>query len=87
MRFPWPTCGGQQNTALQKGRKNHDAQTQNQCEQGTAERRHRTVPERDPAGEDAHQAAGAAGEGNDPRPRQQRGIGVHHRGARGRCSL
>lgn len=45
------------------------------------------MPERVPAGKVTHPAAGAAGEGNDPGPRKQCGVGVHHRGAGGRCGL
>lgn len=45
------------------------------------------MPERVPAGKAAHPAAGAAGKGDDPGSRKQRGVGVHHRGAGGRCGL
>lgn len=45
------------------------------------------MPECISAGKAAYPAAGTAGKGDDPGSRKQRGIGVHHRGAGGRCGL
>ena len=79
-----PVRGAKRYEPLRKD-EGHATQSENQRE--TPERRHRAVPECVPAGKVAHPAAGAAGEGDDPGPRQQRGVGVHHRGAVGRCGL
>ena len=85
--LPWPTCERRNRYLPFRKEEGHATQFENQRVQGTPERRHRAVPERVPAGKAAHPAAGPEGKGDDPGPRQQRGVGVHHRGAGGRCGL
>lgn len=63
----------------------HETQAEDQRVQGAADWRGGQMPQRDPAGENAHPAPGPQRTRDDPHPRQYRGIPGHHRTAGGRC--